>query len=1497
MLYNTMEPGSKKSDFPMVNTQAKIINQTPNKLKRLTVPADSQRVFWADLTNWGDLPIDSSHAGFYSFSPTNPINFTHLTADTHQPLARNGVQYANGHIYAVYCQLYFMPSLHRNFVNVYYSDYDTKTWEGTTRQLRNNGLEQYSYITTQADDGTVYGIFSNSSGNKGELATVDFSKVTTKVNRETIGAVQQYYRALGITEAGQLYGIAADGNLYKIDKTTAEETLVGPTGLTLTNSKRRGYFQTGAIDQMDDKFYWCAVDSGGNRGLYDVNLETGHATLISDMEPFVQGMVIPAPTPKEGAPAIADTAWISIKAPELSGKLNFTAPSKTYSGEDLSGELTYKLIDVTYKHTEDSLVTSGTATAGSTVSTDVTFKNTGLHKVSLTFANANGESQKYKFFVYVGYDSPNPVANVKAVKDSLSKQKVNITWTAPQGGINGGEINTAQLTYTVYRVANGDTVAVADNVVDTQYVDEISVANIAYYNYGVKAVVGSIESTMAWTGSGVIVGDSIDGDWVVKVKDSDIFPLFKIIDANNDGKTWTSGYYGVVSNFSANNGNDDWLVTPALSLKNQYVYTVALRIRNGSDSRLNTFEVKYGKADSVEAITNQLIDTTTPSSTWTIYKKEIVPNENGNYYIGIHDNTEASNMFQIYVDSVYVVRSFNVEAPDSVTNLKVVPGNEGALSATVTFNVPELLIDEDVFETVDSIQIKRNGELIATLLNKGAGTAVSYIDNEIPTNGIYKYEITPFIGNMNGRKTESSAFVGKDVPAEPQNIRLIDNGSNVLAKWERFPVVGSNGGYVNPEEVNVSLFERNITTSGVTVGNKLVTSANGDTTAIIQVNPETNGSSNQQALYYLLARADNNEGSSNYIYTYPVIVGPTIQLPYKESFINGNIDNGFAWTEGNNQFSNNSNAAGWLMYSDISQDDDNGSLVWSPYVQGRVSHVITTGDETSFNLPKVSVNGATNPKLYFYVNSIKNDEAKLKVLIAKPDGSEDSVAVYDLSTTTEEGWSQKVVDLANYKSEKWIMVKLRGIATGSNVYVGVDNINIFDQPEHNLAVKSITAPTDIRAGKSGKVDVVVENYGSNTEQNAKVVLFVDNQPTDTVTIASEMGTLDVDTVSFNLTAPVSKKKMQIKAQVFVDQDANSNDDVSETKEIAIIASLYTKVADLSAIKSEDGVELAWTKPIPQASLAVTEDFEDYNAFDTELGDWRLIDNDKGLAGMLFEGYPYPGQGTAFAFDAFNPTKITSEFDVLQYNPGLAAHSGSQFAGAPYARNRAGRAMAANNWIISPELTGNKQTIKFYALNIAISNTEIYDETFDVLYSLDGNDFTKIETDTAKGATPVTEGANWTEFNVELPDSAKYFAIHHTTRVGHNYLFGIDDISFERATPGVNDSIIGYNIYLDGEKIASVKGDELAYTDEAVDEGAHVYNVTVVYQSKDGDVNESGFSNDASITVTGIEAVEANAEGTYDVYTIDGKVVRLGAKSLNGLSHGVYIINDRQYIIK
>lgn len=1466
----------------------------------------------ANITLWGSVGYSRSAGragGYYSFGTTSPVNFTLLCNTENKAVANSGVQYIDDHLYSIWANLTY---LQWDMQQISFYDYDTKTWTGTSRTIDKSRMDLVAVETAQAADGTVYGEFYNAEATGLEWGVIDYETLT----RTTIGTARRSYVALGITKAGQLYGVAIDGNLYKIDKETGHETVVGPTGITvrIPDMGSAYYNQTGEIDQRDDTFYWYAIPGndgdGGFRGLYTIDLETGAATLIDQTAPQVYGMVVPTPTADDNAPGKVTNASITFDGASHNGTVAFTAPTTTYSGGELAGDLTYHVYD------GPAEVKSGIVVAGGSVSTSLYIDDEGDHRFVITTSNSAGESPKVRIRKYVGYDTPQPTKGIRAVVDSVDANKVTVTWSPTADGVHDGALNSA-ITYDVFRILAADTVKVGSAVADTTFTDNVPVAPYAYYVYGVQPTAGEHTGALATSEKGVALGTGIASDWSTTFATAYDFNLFKAIDANGDGVTWeydvTYGRPFARSNYNSRNGNDDWLVTPPFKFDKNYVYKLSFDARNYGS---NTLEVKYGKGGDPSQLTDTLMATNIISGSWTVYQYEIQPDEDADYYIGFHDNSPnpyPSTMF-ITLDSVFIGKSAAIAGPDSVTALTLTPGEKGALTADVGFVIPTKTVGGADIDRVDSIQIKRDGSYIATIAGGTAGTATTYTDGNVPSNGVHEYELTAYVGNDFGRSTTVSGYIGQDTPGRPQNVGIADNTTDILATWDAFSETGPNGGYVSPDSVNMLFYSVVRNEWGAQPGEFVTRSEKGANSLAISQDPEasTADDGTSQSLYQLIAYANNNLGRNyNYAVTNAIVVGPSINLPFKESLSGAAIENGFAWTESNSQHAANTYAAQWAVNPQASQDNDGGSFLWAPYQAQSswgfpMNYTIRTGDETSINMPKVSLRGSTKPVLYYYVNATQNDPVKLQVRIEKPDGSETIADSLDLTANTTEGWTLRTLDLGGYASERYVIVKFRGIATGSNVSLGIDNVNIIDQLAYNLKATSISAPKRLRAGKTGSVGVTLSNLGANAAKDYSVVLYADGQAADTITAGSELQPFAADTVTLSLPVAINRSEpIAVRAVIVYANDLDEEDNTTATDTIAVVASEYAKVGDLTADAASDGtVSLSWSQPVIPEAETTTEDFESYDAFSTDLGEWTTIDGDRGLTGGFFQNYPYPGQGTAFAFDAFNPEKIADPdvYDILANYPGFDTHSESQYAAAPYVTDASGNGLAADNWLVSPRLSGKAQTVKFYVMNLRYRNT-VYAETFDVLSSTadnpaDTTQFVKLASGTADGTTSMTEGANWKEITVDIPEGAHYFAIHHNTGVQNYYMFGIDDITFDKAPAGANDSIIGYNVYRDGTLAGSANGAQPAFTDNAAGDGSHVYNVTVLYLAADDDVNESGFSNDATVTVVnGIDEIKANAEGAYDVFTIDGKTVARNARSLKGLARGIYVINDRKYIIK
>ena len=228
----------------------------------------------------------------------------------------------------------------------------------------------------------------------------------------------------------------------------------------------------------------------------------------------------------------------------------------------------------------------------------------------------------------------------------------------------------------------------------------------------------------------------------------------------------------------------------------------------------------------------------------------------------------------------------------------------------------------------------------------------------------------------------------------------------------------------------------------------------------------------------------------------------------------------------------------------------------------------------------------------------------------------------------------------------------------------------------------------------------------------------------------------------------------------------------------------------------------------------------------------------------------------------------------------------------------------NDWMISPELSGDAQRVSFFARTYT---AQYGAESFEFYYSTTGKDiadFVKVD-----GVAEVPE--DWTEFTFDVPAGAKYFAIRCTS--ADRFIFLVDDVTYTPAGLSADDlSLVGYNIYRDGVKLNSEPVAETSFADGYMPDGIYNYVVTVVY-----DKGESAASNvftigvvdgissvinaSAKVSAAGRVITVAGAEGeqvsicTVDGKTIfDGKAADVTRVSVNG---GVYIVKVGNTVTK
>ena len=157
--------------------------------------------------------------------------------------------------------------------------------------------------------------------------------------------------------------------------------------------------------------------------------------------------------------------------------------------------------------------------------------------------------------------------------------------------------------------------------------------------------------------------------------------------------------------------------------------------------------------------------------------------------------------------------------------------------------------------------------------------------------------------------------------------------------------------------------------------------------------------------------------------------------------------------------------------------------------------------------------------------------------------------------------------------------------------------------------------------------------------------------------------------------------------------------------------------------------------------------------------------------------------------------------------------------------------------------------------------------------------------TQVGNTYSLDKFEWTEIKSQLPENAKYFAIHRKTDWTNAYVLTLDDVKYQAGV-----SAKTYNVYRDGELIGTTNKPNFT-DDKAKADGEYTYSVIAVY--------DNGAQSDPVSTkvATGIEEIVSKADSTFNVYTISGTLVKRNTTSLSGLAKGIYIVNGKKVVVK
>jgi hypothetical protein len=461
--------------------------------------------------------------------------------------------------------------------------------------------------------------------------------------------------------------------------------------------------------------------------------------------------------------------------------------------------------------------------------------------------------------------------------------------------------------------------------------------------------------------------------------------------------------------------------------------------------------------------------------------------------------------------------------------------------------------------------------------------------------------------------------------------------------------------------------------------------------------------------------------------------------------------------------------------------------------------------------------------------------------------------------------------------------------------------------ENDLNVRITNYPQQLKEGESGNVQVTVKNMGTAKVRGKfySVSLYADGELIGTIdedgdeVYTDNLEAGDTQAFTFGITAPAKAGDFVLKAVVTFDADERLTNNTAEATVNVLPGKIQQVLTLVKEEEEEDGyLEMSWNK----IDGSVTDGAEDYVAFSYDnLSDWTMVDGDGGYTqkpSNFNASVEYPNWNTPKAFIVMNPMKAGLGPDYNIGGEKLMPHSGDQYFAGFFSASRDGAEIDNDDYMVSPTLNGEAQTISFWAKGYRGYESPDYpeyvtsmsfNETLEVLYTTDADNLDPTTYLVAKEEFTIND-KEWEQYTADLPAGAKHFALHRTSKAREiqdsefgevdvpgtgSFIMMIDDITFFVSQPAT-----GYNIYCNGEVIEANFQDEYyiiqggaksgdTYWVTALDADSNEFLVSnkIVYEVGENinmDVNNDGLVNALDIQAVINACVANSTDPRYDI---------------------------------
>ncbi len=675
-----------------------------------------------------------------------------------------------------------------------------------------------------------------------------------------------------------------------------------------------------------------------------------------------------------------------------------------------------------------------------------------------------------------------------------------------------------------------------------------------------------------------------------------------------------------------------------------------------------------------------------------------------------------------------------------------------------------------------------------------------------------------------GLDEKTSVYTGVVKPTAPTNVKASLDGDKIILTWDA-PTIGVDGGYIDPQKLTYMVMRSDYTyideyVSGTRLEDTDLKSFTSKAQAIVSY-----------SVYAESAAGIGSGAMSNGV----VICNEPYSLPWAESFPNG-FTSQKPWG-----VASTTQTTWWTTTKTENvtpHDGDNGMFAFSPWGEGESARIYTGMFDFA---------GTINPVIRFWFWYDPDDTNKIDMQYTTDYDVYNTLHTLDFATMSDyaEGWNECIVPLKDLIGKGRVALSFQGTGAVGQTTSFLDDITVKDMLDHNLRFNLFTAPGCLRPGQPGNFSASVENIGSVKAEDFIVKLYCDNNEiasmAGTPILPEEYALFDFKIDATYLQVPMSRYYAVIEYA----KDQNNGNNTTETVDVRILVPDYPAVTTLDGT-GDSGVNviLSWTAPESADIKEVTEeDFESYESFIIEnIGDWTLLDMDgSSVVGISTSAgvVDFPNAGEPQAWIVWSPDEAGIGFEATGSNA-FMPNTGKKCLASFDATTP-----PSDDWLVSPLLSGDAQTITFF-IKTSLPNYGL--QTYEVLYSLNGKSVTDFE---ALTEVPVEAFWHWQEMAFDLPEGTKYFAIRNVSN--YKLALMVDDVRFVKDGAAMQQlEISGYNVYRDGTKINKELVTETRFVDTPDDTERHIYTVTVVYKQ-----GESTGSNEVLIATDGIVSAESD----------------------------------------